>query len=66
MEEEVERMKKKSYKLNLKMKDIGYYLNEIIIAMEKVGPCKDEDEWSDKLKKIYQHFYVERSVEALI
>lgn len=66
LEEEVERMKKKSYKLNLKMKDIGYYLNEIIIAMEKVGPCKDEDEWSDKLKKIYQHFYVERSVEALI
>lgn len=48
------------------MKDIGYYLNEIIVAMENVGSSKDEDEWSEKLKKIYEYFYVERSVEALI
>lgn len=39
LEGKIEQLKRENVQLNMKMKDIGYYLKEILAAMEEVGYC---------------------------
>lgn len=58
LENQLKDLKVNNYKINLKIKDIEYYANEILAAIENVGYCSTEEEKSQKLKDIYQYFYV--------